>query len=79
MPIIDKPSFLKQYVHIMENINDPAISRKETAFISLLFAVFACAVNLVEDPRLNISDRLDDGGMGMVYYERYDIFSGISI
>jgi len=57
----------------MESIHDQVTARNETAFISLVFAVFACAVPLIDDPRLNISDRLDDGGMGMVYYERYDM------
>ena len=70
MPIIDKPSFLRQYNTVMNNTQDLHLVRAETAFISLVFAVFACAANLVQDPRLSTSERLDDGGMGMVYYER---------
>ena len=54
----------------MESVTSRDIIRSETAFLCLLFAVFACAASLVEDPRLAISDRHDDGGMGMVYYER---------
>jgi hypothetical protein len=70
MPVIDKPSFLQRYYNIMNNTNNHALIRNETAFIALIFAVFACAANLVQDDRLN-SGRSDEGGMGMVYYERY--------
>jgi hypothetical protein len=38
--------------------------------MSLVFAVFACAAHLVDDPRLSNDGNFDDGGMGMVYYER---------
>jgi hypothetical protein len=69
MPVIDKPSFLNQYHRVMDNVADHSLARSETAFISLIFAVFACAANLVQDPRLS-TERSDDGGMGMVYYER---------
>jgi hypothetical protein len=55
---------------IMDNKNDAALAKTEAPFLSLLFAVFANAVQLVQDSRLNISERTDDGGMGMVYYER---------
>jgi len=54
----------------MDNNHDPVLAQTETAFISLVFAVFACAAHLVQDPRLSTGERLDDGGMGMVYYER---------
>lgn len=54
----------------MDNQHDLDTLRSEIAFLSLIFAVFACAANLVEDPRLAISEHHDDGGMGMVYYER---------
>lgn len=70
MPVIDKPSFLRTYAHLMDHNNNLDVIRAETPFMSLLFAVFACAANLVQDPRLAISERHDDGGMGMVYYER---------
>jgi hypothetical protein len=69
IPIIDKPSFMRLYTHVMDNTHDPHVARGETAFLCLLFAVFACAAQLVNDPRLNTENR-DDGGMGMVYYER---------
>ncbi|EEB99521.1 hypothetical protein MPER_00789, partial [Moniliophthora perniciosa FA553] len=52
MPIMDKPSFLQQYEHIMNNTHDRDFVSSQTAFISLIFAVFACAANLVEDDRL---------------------------
>lgn len=70
MPVIDKPSFVRKYTHVMDNNQSLDVVRSETAFMSLLFAVFACAANLVEDPRLATSERHDDGGMGMMYYER---------
>lgn len=54
----------------MDNISDPEFARSEAAFSALVFAVFACSAGLAEDSRLSISESLDDGGMGMVYYER---------
>ncbi|KAJ7086664.1 fungal-specific transcription factor domain-containing protein [Mycena epipterygia] len=77
-PVIDKPSFLRKYSQLMDNTADPGFARSEAAFISLVFAVFACSARLVEDPRLTISESLDDGGMGMVYYERALILQYIS-
>lgn len=71
MPIIDKPSFLKQYALTMEHKGDANLARSQTAFLALLNALFACAAKMVDDPRLSAGDGLDDGGMGMVYYERY--------
>lgn len=70
MPVIDKPSFMRRYENLMVNKSDPTIARSEAAFTAVVFAVFACAARLVEDPRLVSGDTLDDGGMGMVYYER---------
>ncbi|KAK0206288.1 fungal-specific transcription factor domain-containing protein [Desarmillaria ectypa] len=78
MPVIDKPSFLLQYTNVMNNTHDRNLARSQTAFISLIFAVFACAANIVQDPRLSTSERHDDGGMGMVYYERALILQYIS-
>ncbi|KAK7061529.1 fungal-specific transcription factor domain-containing protein [Favolaschia claudopus] len=77
-PVIDKPSFLRQYALLMDNQANPAFTRSEVAFISLLFAVFACSASLVEDSRLSTSESQDDGGMGMVYYERALILQYIS-
>jgi len=54
----------------MDNTNDLDLARSKTPFLSLLFAVFACAAQLVQDSRLTTGRRGDDGGMGMVYYER---------
>lgn len=70
MPVIDKPSFVRRYENLMANKDDPVIARTEAAFMALVFAVFACAARLVDDPRLKAAENLDDGGMGMVYYER---------
>ncbi|KAG5646422.1 hypothetical protein DXG03_003472 [Asterophora parasitica] len=79
MPVLDKPTFLCQYNTIMDNKTDQALARSEAAFLSVLFAVFACAAHLVQDPRLaTATDRGDDGGMGMVYYERALILQYIS-
>ncbi|KAJ3503856.1 hypothetical protein NLJ89_g8242 [Agrocybe chaxingu] len=78
MPVIDKPSFTRKYTHLMDNQSNVDLIRAEPAFMSLVFAVFACAANLVQDPRLATSERQDDGGMGMVYYERALILQYIS-
>ncbi|KAG7097271.1 hypothetical protein E1B28_004637 [Marasmius oreades] len=77
-PVLDKPEFMRQYEHIMNNKDDPEVHRVQTALISLIFAVFACAANLVQDDRLDASGRADEGGMGMVYYERALILQYIS-
>ncbi|KAJ7667783.1 fungal-specific transcription factor domain-containing protein [Mycena polygramma] len=69
-PVIDKPSFLHKYTHLMDNITDPGFARSEVAFSSF--------ARLVEDTRLSISESLDDGGMGMLYYERALILQYIS-
>ncbi|KAJ7228882.1 fungal-specific transcription factor domain-containing protein [Mycena pura] len=69
-PVIDKPSFLRKYYQIIDNATDPVTARSETPFLALVFSVFACAANLVDDTRLSVSQSSDDGGMGMVYYER---------
>lgn len=78
MPIVDKPSFLRRYKNIMDNKDDHVLARSEAAFLSLLFAVFSCAAQLVQDPRLTTGDRRDDGGMGMFYYERALVLQYIS-
>ncbi|EIN10686.1 hypothetical protein PUNSTDRAFT_119596 [Punctularia strigosozonata HHB-11173 SS5] len=78
LPVIDKPSFISKYTYLMENTRNIALHQSETAFISLVFAVFACAARLVDDPRLSTSGDQEDGGMGMVYYERAQILHYIS-
>ncbi|KAF8640070.1 hypothetical protein AX17_001311 [Amanita inopinata Kibby_2008] len=78
MPVIDKPSFLEQYTQIMDNKDNLRLVRSQAAFLSLLFAVFACAAHLVSDPRLTTNGWTDDGGSGMVYYERALILQYIS-
>ncbi|KIY49579.1 hypothetical protein FISHEDRAFT_41892 [Fistulina hepatica ATCC 64428] len=77
MPIIDKPSFMRDYAILMDNLHDVEKVRNETAFIGLVFAVFACAASLVQDPRL-ATERAEEGGMGMIYYERALILQYIS-
>jgi hypothetical protein len=77
MPIIDKPSFMRNYAYLMDHREDQQLARTQTAFIAMVFALFACAAQLVEDPRLK-GEKEDDGGMGMVYYERALILHYIS-
>lgn len=56
----------------MDNTRDISLHQTETSFISLVFAVFACAARLVDDPRLSTGgdDGSEDAGMAMVFYER---------
>jgi hypothetical protein len=70
MPVIDKPSFQEQYHHLMDNKDNLRFVHSQAGFLSLVFAVFACAAPLVNDSRLTTDDRIDEGGMGMIYYER---------
>jgi hypothetical protein len=70
MPVLDKPTFLRQYELLMDNLHDISLARTQTPFMALVFAVFACAAKLIEDPRLVGVLSQDEGGMGMVYYER---------
>ena len=70
MPILDKPSFMPRYRKLMAKRDDIDFIQDEAAFISVVFAVFACAAHLVNDPRMT-GGNTDDGGMGMIYYERY--------
>ena len=62
---------MPRYTDLMDSKDNPEIARTEAAFVALVFSVFACAARLVDDPRLAAADNLDDGGMGMVYYERF--------
>jgi len=70
MPVLDKPSFLHQYKILMDNLQDVSFAQDPAPFMALVFAVFACSAKLIDDPRLSAGPSLDDGGMGMVYYER---------
>ena len=54
----------------MENTQEPHIAGIETAFVALTFSVFAVAARFLDDPRL-ATGKADEGGMGMLYYERY--------
>lgn len=47
--------------------------RADSGFVSVLFGVFACAARIVDDERL--AQEGGDGGMAMVYYERYGVSS----
>ncbi|KAG1753815.1 fungal-specific transcription factor domain-containing protein [Suillus paluster] len=77
MPVLDKPSFMPRYRQLMAKRDDIDFIQAEAAFISVVFAVFACAAHIVDDPRLT-GENQDDGGMGMVYYERALILHYIS-
>lgn len=70
MPVVDSPSFMSKYRHLMANKHDIGWVRREAAFISLVFGVFACAARLLDDSRISPENSQDDGGSGMVYYER---------
>jgi hypothetical protein len=60
---------MRNYAYLMDHKEDQQLARTQTAFIAMVFALFACAAQLVEDPRLK-GEKEDDGGMGMFYYER---------
>ncbi|KAL4075802.1 fungal-specific transcription factor domain-containing protein [Scleroderma citrinum] len=77
MPVLDKPSFMIRYKKLMQMRHDTDFLDTEAAFTSVVFAIFACTARLVEDVRLS-KDSSDDGGMGMVYYERALILHYIS-
>lgn len=49
--------------------------RSRAAFVALVFAVFACAARYVDDDRLLNEQSPDEGGAGLVYYERYVVIS----
>lgn len=42
----------------------------DAGFVSVVFAVFACAARFVDDPRLTDGVTAEEGGVGMIYYER---------
>lgn len=42
----------------------------DASFVSVVFAVFACAARFTEDDRLTEEISAEAGGMGMIYYER---------
>ncbi|KAH8106241.1 fungal-specific transcription factor domain-containing protein [Cristinia sonorae] len=77
MPVLDKPSFMRQYLQLMDNTHDIHLVRSQTPFLALVFAVFAAGSKLVDDPRLK-GENLDDAGMGMPFYERALILHYIS-
>ncbi|EJD53845.1 hypothetical protein AURDEDRAFT_110574 [Auricularia subglabra TFB-10046 SS5] len=66
LPVLDKISFLEDYNRLM----DENASHDEAGFMSVVFAVFACAARFVEDPRLTEGVSAEEGGVGMIYYER---------
>jgi hypothetical protein len=67
--VVDKPSFLRQFRLLMDNTHDPQAAGIDTAFVALTFSVFAVAARFLDDPRL-ATGKADEGGMGMMYYER---------
>lgn len=77
LPVLDKPSFLKQYHLLMDNTNDPRAVGIDTAFVAQTFSVFSVAARFLDDPRLS-TGKADEGGMGMMYYERALILQYIS-
>lgn len=53
----------------MDNKQEPHTVGIETVFVALTFSVFAVASRFLDDPRLS-TGKADEGGMGMIYYER---------
>ncbi|KDQ10040.1 hypothetical protein BOTBODRAFT_178587 [Botryobasidium botryosum FD-172 SS1] len=85
LPVVDKLRFMTKYTRLMECHQIPTHS--DAGFVSLVFAVFACAARFVDDERVtgkaggssNGNENGgepkgagvgEDGGLGMVYYER---------
>ena len=60
---------MSHYRHLMDHHDDVHLVRSQAAFVALVFAVFACAARMADDERLQATSS-DDGGMGMIYYER---------
>lgn len=53
----------------MDNTHDPRAVGIDTAFVAQTFSVFSVAARFLDDPRLS-TGKADEGGMGMIYYER---------
>ncbi|KAH7100638.1 fungal-specific transcription factor domain-containing protein [Auriculariales sp. MPI-PUGE-AT-0066] len=68
LPVLDKQSFLADYHRLIEETNDE--DDTDAAIVSVIFAVFACAARFVDDPRLAKEVSVEQGGVGMIYYER---------
>ncbi|KZW03958.1 hypothetical protein EXIGLDRAFT_715981 [Exidia glandulosa HHB12029] len=66
LPVLDKISFLEDYRKLMEEDGN----HDDAGFVSVVFAVFACAARFVDDPRLTEGVTAEEGGVGMIYYER---------
>jgi len=49
-PIIDKLSFTRNYTYLMDHKEDLQLARTRTAFFAIVFTLFGCAAQLVEDP-----------------------------
>ena len=58
--------YTRNYAYLMDHNEDLQLACTWPTFIAVVFTLFACAAQLVEDPRF--SAKGDDGGMGMVYY-----------
>lgn len=83
MPVLDSISFRKKYQRLMdarrqaESKGETPVfgsSKSDAGFVSVVFAVYAVAARFVDDERLKTeedSEVEDNGGMAMVYYERY--------
>lgn len=69
--MLDKQSFLADYRRLFDgNLINNAADDADAAIVSVIFAVFACAARFVEDPRLAEGVTAEEGGVGMIYYER---------
>lgn len=83
LPVLDSRSFMTKYKRLVEarkqaeergEASSLGTSKSEAAFVSVVFAVYAIAARFVDDDRLKLDEKAEEGeetgGMGMVYYER---------
>lgn len=66
LPVLDKPSFLVRYKHLMDNNG----TGEQVGFIAVVFAVFACAARFLDDSRIKSAHYMDPRGTAMIFYER---------
>ncbi|KZS97989.1 hypothetical protein SISNIDRAFT_481858 [Sistotremastrum niveocremeum HHB9708] len=65
LPVLDKPSFLRDYHKLMEEHG----ANSDPAFVSCVFAVFAIGMRLIDDPKANEQEEMDSE-LGMQLYHK---------
>jgi hypothetical protein len=78
LPVLDQPSFMERYERLMRE-QGGKVGVNDSAFVAVVFAVFANGVKFLEGRDERLSEGFDEkakgvGGMGMVYYERCVFF-----